>query len=287
MIGSTFLDRVPGRDAAGRIIGASVIGRDLTARKRLEARFRATVESAPTAMVMTDASGLIVLVNAETEKLFGYERNELLGQEMEVLVPERYRVEHPHLRSRFFASPEARRMGAGRDLFGVRKDGREFPVEIGLNPLETEEGAFVLAAIVDITERKQAEETLRIAAITFQTQEGIMITDRGAKIERVNRAFTQLTGYSADEAVGRTPALLKSGRHDQAFYEAMWQALERENYWQGELWNRRKDGEVPGTDDHLRCQAPDRRITITSRPSPISHHRRRRRSFTASPSTTP
>jgi PAS domain S-box-containing protein len=198
----------PIKDAAGRIIGASGIGGDLTERRRLEARFRATVESAPTAMVMIDAAGLIVLVNAETEKLFGYERSELLGQGMEVLVPERFRAQHPQLRSRFFVAPEARRMGAGRDLFALRKDGSEFPVEIGLNPIETEEGLFVLSAIVDITERRQAEEELRIAAITFQTQEGIMITDRAAKIQRVNRAFTELTGYSAEEAVGRTPALL-------------------------------------------------------------------------------
>ena len=174
----------PVKDAAGRIVGASGIGRDLTSRKRLEARFRATVESAPTAMVMTDAAGLILLVNTETEELFGYQREELLGRGVEVLVPERYRAQHPHLRARFVTSPEARRMGAGRDLFGLRKDGSEFPVEIGLNPLETDEGPLVLAAIVDITERKQAEEELRIAAITFQTQEGIMITDR----ERQDRA---------------------------------------------------------------------------------------------------
>ena len=91
-------------------------------------------------MVMTDAAGLILLVNAETEELFGYQREELLGREVEVLVPERYRAQHPHLRARFLTSPEARRMGAGRDLFGLRKDGSEFPVEIGLNPLETDEG---------------------------------------------------------------------------------------------------------------------------------------------------
>jgi diguanylate cyclase (GGDEF)-like protein/PAS domain S-box-containing protein len=234
----------PVKDAAGRIIGASGIGRDLTERKRLEARFHATVESAPTAMVMIDSAGLIVLVNAETERLFGYARQVLLGQSVEMLVPERFRAQHPQLRSHFFAAPEAKRMGAGRDLFGLRKDGSEFPVEIGLNPIETEEGQFVLSAIVDITERKQAEEELRIAAITFQTQEGIMITDRGANIQRVNRAFTELTGYGAEEAVGRTPALLKSGRHDRQFYQGIWDALGRENYWQGELWNRRKTGEV-------------------------------------------
>ena len=114
----------------------------------------------------------------------------------------------------------------------------------------------------DITERKQAEEALRIAAITFQTQEGIMITDRSARIERVNRAFTKLTGYSADEVIGRTPALLKSGRHDQQFYQEMWEALSRENYWQGELWNRRKDGEVyPVRMTISAVQASDGRVT--------------------------
>jgi len=252
----------PIKDAAGRIVGASGIGRDLTARRRLEARFRATVESAPTAIVMTDTAGVILLVNTETEKLFGYPRNELLGRKVEVLVPERYRAQHPELRTRFCQSPEARRIGAGRDLFGLRRDGSEFPVEIGLNPLETEEGAFVLAAIVDITERKQTEAELRVAAITFQTQEGIMITDRCAKVERVNRAFTTLTGYSAEEVVGRTPALLKSGRHDQEFYENMWGALGRENYWQGELWNRRKDGQVcPVRMTISAVQAGDGRVT--------------------------
>jgi diguanylate cyclase (GGDEF)-like protein/PAS domain S-box-containing protein len=263
------------KDAAGRIIGAAGIGRDLTARERLEARFRATVESAPTAMVMTDAAGLILLVNAETEKLFGYQREELLGRQVEVLVPERYRTEHPHLRARFLDYPEARRMGAGRDLYGLRKDGSEFPVEIGLSPLETDEGAQVLAAIVDITERKRAEEELRIAAITFQTQEGIMITDRCAKIERVNRAFTRLTGYSADEVIGRTPTLLKSGRHDQAFYEGMWEALGQENYWQGELWNRRKDGEVyPVRMTISAVQASDGRVThYVASFADITHHK--------------
>jgi len=136
---------------------------NLTQRKLLEARFRATVESAPMAMVMIDQGGLIVLVNAETEKLFGYARAELLQRSIEVLVPERFQVGHPKLREGFFRYPEARRMGAGRDLYAARKDGSEFPVEIGLNPVETEEGTFVLSAIVDITDRQRNAQQLKNA----------------------------------------------------------------------------------------------------------------------------
>jgi PAS domain S-box-containing protein len=152
--------------AALRAVGSSPASlhwmiRDISAQKRLEARFRATVEAAPTAMVMIDSTGSIGLVNTETERLFDYRRQELLGRGVEVLVPERFRGEHPRWRSQFFASPEARRMGVGRELFGLRKGGSEFPVEIGLNPIETEDGRFVLAAIVDITERKRSEDALR------------------------------------------------------------------------------------------------------------------------------
>ena len=136
---------------------------DISERKRLEGRFRATVESAPTAMLMIDEAGSIVLVNTETERLFGYGREELLRQKVEVLIPERLRSGHPGLRTQYFASPEARRMGAGRDLFGLRKDGSEFPIEIGLNPVRTDEGLFVLSAIVDISERKRQAEALRHA----------------------------------------------------------------------------------------------------------------------------
>jgi two-component system sensor histidine kinase/response regulator len=126
-----------------------------------EQRFRATIESAPAAMVMIDASGRVALVNRETEKLFGYQRDKLLGEPVEVLLPERFRPQHPGLRDGFFARPQPRRMGAGRDLFGRRKDGSEFPVEIGLNPVETDEGLFVLSTVVDITARKRLEDAQR------------------------------------------------------------------------------------------------------------------------------
>ena len=119
-------------------------------------RFRLVVESAPNAMLMVDQAGQILLVNSETEKLFGYLQEALVGQSVDILVPQRFRGEHSRHREAFFDQPTARAIGAGRDLYAVRKDGTEFPVEIGLSPIQTEEGTFILSTIVDITERKRA-----------------------------------------------------------------------------------------------------------------------------------
>jgi PAS domain S-box-containing protein len=121
-------------------------------------RFRVAVEAAPNAMAMVDEHGRILLVNTQTERLFGYSRDELIGGPVERLVPDRFHSTHPGYRIGFFEQPQARAMGAGRDLFGRRKDGTEFPVEIGLNPIQTDDGMRVLSSIVDITERKRAEQ---------------------------------------------------------------------------------------------------------------------------------
>src|SRR6201997_917426 len=121
---------------------------------RAEGRFRAVGESVPSGIVMIDRRGKIMLVNKEAERLFGYSRKELLGHPIEKLVPLRFRAGPPGFRADFFAHPQTRAMGAGRDLFGVRKDGVEIPVEIGLNPIKTGEELFVLASMVDITQRK-------------------------------------------------------------------------------------------------------------------------------------
>jgi PAS domain S-box-containing protein len=130
---------------------------------RNEQRLHLIVESVPNALVMINRSGLIEMLNAETERLFGYSRDELLGQPVEKLVPERHSSHHPELRRAFSDDPRARPMGVGRDLFALRKDGTEFPVEIGLNPIETDDGTMVLSAVVDITDRKQREERLQVA----------------------------------------------------------------------------------------------------------------------------
>jgi PAS domain S-box-containing protein len=123
-------------------------------------RFRQVVEAAPNAMVMVDKSGIIEMVNSQTEKIFGYNRAELLGQTVDMLLPERFRHQHPHHRDSFFSDLHPRAMGTGRDLYGRRKDGSEFPVEVGLNPIETEDGTKVLSAITDIAARVKASAKL-------------------------------------------------------------------------------------------------------------------------------
>ncbi|PYJ48631.1 MAG: hypothetical protein DME87_11890, partial [Verrucomicrobia bacterium] len=130
---------------------------DITERKQAEEKFRLATEASPSGIILVNDRGHIVLVNSQVEKLFGYRREELVGKLVDILVPERFASEHPAHRAEFLAAPTARAMGAGRELFGRRKDGSEFPVEIGLNPIQTSEGVLVLAAVVDIFARKLAE----------------------------------------------------------------------------------------------------------------------------------
>jgi PAS domain S-box-containing protein len=149
----------PIHTAAGLRVLASVV--DITERKRAEEQFRVAVEAAPHGMLMVDERGTILLVNAQIERQFGYSREELLGTSVEILVPESLRAAHRAHREEFYHKPEPRQMGAGRELFGVRKNGQLIPVEIGLSPIRTASGIRVLASVVDISDRKRVEEQLR------------------------------------------------------------------------------------------------------------------------------
>ncbi len=162
--GQRFLASVvvaPVSDDAGELTGYMKVLRDVTALRADESMFRALLESAPDAMVIARGDGRIVLVNRQTETLFGFTRDELVGQPVELLVPQRLHGQHVHHRDSFFAAPQARPMGMDLDLFGVHRDGTQIPVEISLSPLSTDQGLLVCAAIRDVTERREQQERLR------------------------------------------------------------------------------------------------------------------------------
>jgi PAS domain S-box-containing protein len=232
------------KDSRGNVLGVFAAARDITGRKKAEEKFGALLEAAPDAIVIVNKNGRIVLVNAQTEKLFGYGRQKLLGQAIEVLVPPRFRGAHPAHRTGFFAKPAARSMGAGLELYGQRKDGSEFQVEISLSPLETEEGVLTMSAIRDITDRKRAE--LKFKGLLESAPDAIVIVNREGDIVLINSQTEKIFGHPRNELVGRKVELLvperfrgKHPHHRSGFFA---EPRTRSMGASLELYGLRKDG---------------------------------------------
>jgi len=204
---SEFEDRVHSRTADLEQANLA-LKREVAERERAEERFRRAVDSSPNGMLMTDAKGAIVLVNEAVERIFGYKSGELVGAPIEVLIPERLRAQHPSHRALFQREPTTRRMGAGRDLFGLRKDGSEFPVEIGLSPTRTDEGAFVLSVVTDITEQKRSQQLIEekareLASSNRELDEFARVVSHDLKAPL--RGITSLATWITDDCAAILP----------------------------------------------------------------------------------
>jgi two-component system sensor kinase FixL len=242
---------------------------DIAERKFVEAALRESEDRRhlleQQAIVQTSLDGFWVVrakdaqileVNDACCDMMGYSREELLT----MCIHDLEAIETPEKTEAHIQKI----MATGYDRFETcqrHKQGHWINLEISTTYTEINGGIF-FAFIRDITERKLAEEERRVASIAFESQEALMVTDTNNVILRVNRAFTQMTGYSKEEALGKTPAILKSGRQDKAFYQHMWATLKQKHYWQGEIWNKRKDGDVyPEWLAISAVVAPDGRIT--------------------------
>jgi PAS domain S-box-containing protein len=204
----------------------------------------AILTAAPDALLVVDASGLIVLASEVAEAMFGYPSGELVGRGVEQLLPDSVRARHADFRGEFHRRATRRPMGEGRSLVARRADGAVFPVDVGLSPVD---GAphLVTCVVRDLTATGNAEHMLRVQNVALEAAaNGIVITDIGGKIRWTNPAFTKMTGYAAEEVVGRDPSILKSGVHPPEFYRALWTTVAAGDPWYGEMTNRRKDGSL-------------------------------------------
>jgi diguanylate cyclase (GGDEF)-like protein/PAS domain S-box-containing protein len=216
-----------------------------------------TLESIPDAIVVVDHDGRMSYVNDQAITLFGYRRDELLGQPVEILLPEGRRDAHREHRALYAADPSNRIMGHERIFPARRKDGTVIYVEIGLSPMSHAGDRRTLASVRDVSERRARERDRRLQSAALEAAaNGILITDGTGRITWVNAAFTRLTGYSTEEVVGKTPRLLKSDVHDAAFYEELWATISAGRVWHGEMVNRHKDGHL-FTEEQTITPVPD------------------------------
>ena len=230
-----------------RIVG---IAENITEHKKAEnellesrMRFSGIVEMADDAIVSINAAQQVILFNKAAEEMFGITAADITGEHVEMLIPERFHVSHRALVERFMVRSDQPLIHRRAGMVGRRYDGEEFPMESSISKQVIGDEAVMTVMIRDLSEQVKAQEIQRklLKAIT-ETDEAVVITDRNAVIEYVNPAFTSITGYSEEEAIGNTPSMLKSEAQDPQFYTELWRTISEGHVWHGTLVDRRKDG---------------------------------------------
>ena len=234
------------RDTQGAPLRMTGVNFDITDCKQAEITLQSVMEAANEAIVVTDPAGNITYWNRAAHHILGYSAEDVLGKNLHrLMVPDRHLPAHHAAFPAFQRSGQGSAVGKTRELHARRKDGQEIAVEVSLASVRLHDGWHAIGIIRDITERRQSEEKLRLAASVFtHASEGIMIAGADGTILDVNDAFVDITGYSRDEVLGQNARLLKSDRQGKAFYAAMWNELSETGHWRGDIWNRRKNGEV-------------------------------------------
>ncbi|MDX2369077.1 MAG: EAL domain-containing protein [Colwellia sp.] len=210
-----------------------------------QVQLQAVLNGVQDCVITIDKFDVVKSFNASAEHTFGYQSNEVIGCNIKMLVPEPYQSELDGYLHQYDETQERKVIGQGREFTGLRKNGSTFPIELSINESFVNGEPMFTASVRDITKIKWALEQLRIAATAFELQEGMMVTDDKAVIIRVNKAFTTITGYNAEDVIGHSPKILSSGRHQDAIvYEEVWQQVNTIGYWAGEIWNKRKNGDI-------------------------------------------
>ena len=211
-----------------------------------EAILSATINTALDGVVQIDSAGIITRWNNQAEEMFGWLRVEASGLKLhETIIPPQYREAHIRGMNHFLATGEGPILNKRIEISALHRDGHEFPIELSITPIKMADNYEFSAFLRDITERKQNEKKLELAASVFtHAREGIVITDAAGTIVDVNDTFTRITGYLHEEALGQNPRILKSDRQPPEFHAAMWSSLAENGHWSGEIWNRRKGGEL-------------------------------------------
>lgn len=243
----------------------------LVSQQQNERRLQVIIDTALDSVIQMNERGLIIGWNNQAELVFGWTREEVIGKSLaEVLIPERYRAKHRQGLADYLQTGQRRMLNARIEVTALHKDGYEIPVDLAVAANHIAGNVEFCAFLQDISQRVQTDEALKMSALVYEnSSEAMMVTDPNGVILTINDSFTQVTGYEANEVIGQTPRMLRSGRHDTEFYRLMWKSLETTGKWKGEVWNRRKNGELYAGDltintIHAEDGSPKRRVAMFS-----------------------